>query len=184
MKAEIIAVGSELLTPDRLDTNSLYLTEQLNTIGHRGRAQDNRRRQRVVAARSVSRGAGARRADYFVGRAGADAGRSDARDCGRSARAALAARRKNRAIHSGAISLAGPRDAGAEYSAGDGAGRRGGARESARHRAGIVDRGFGAFHRVAAGAAARVEADVSRTRNAKARAPRFGRAACFSGNCA
>lgn len=31
--AEIIAVGSELLTPDRLDTNSLYLTEQLNGIG-------------------------------------------------------------------------------------------------------------------------------------------------------
>jgi nicotinamide-nucleotide amidase len=33
MKAEIIAVGSELLTPDRLDTNSLYLTEQLNSVG-------------------------------------------------------------------------------------------------------------------------------------------------------
>ncbi len=33
MYAEIIAVGSELLTPDRVDTNSLYLTEQLNTLG-------------------------------------------------------------------------------------------------------------------------------------------------------
>src|SRR6202049_2755459 len=33
MKAEIIAVGSELLTPDRLDTNSLFLTEELNSIG-------------------------------------------------------------------------------------------------------------------------------------------------------
>jgi competence/damage-inducible protein CinA-like protein len=33
MKAEIIAVGSELLTPDRLDTNSLYLTRRLNQIG-------------------------------------------------------------------------------------------------------------------------------------------------------
>ena len=31
--AAIIAVGSELLTPDRLDTNSLFITEQLNTIG-------------------------------------------------------------------------------------------------------------------------------------------------------
>ena len=31
--AEIIAVGSELLTPQRLDTNSLYLTDQLNTLG-------------------------------------------------------------------------------------------------------------------------------------------------------
>lgn len=33
MNAEIIAVGSELLTPARLDTNSLYLTDQLNNLG-------------------------------------------------------------------------------------------------------------------------------------------------------
>ncbi len=33
MKAEIIAVGSELLTPDRLDTNSLFLTAELNHLG-------------------------------------------------------------------------------------------------------------------------------------------------------
>jgi nicotinamide-nucleotide amidase len=33
VKAEIIAVGSELLTPDRLDTNSLFLTEELNKLG-------------------------------------------------------------------------------------------------------------------------------------------------------
>jgi nicotinamide-nucleotide amidase len=33
MKAEIIAVGSELLTPDRVDTNSLFLTAQLNKLG-------------------------------------------------------------------------------------------------------------------------------------------------------
>jgi nicotinamide-nucleotide amidase len=33
MKAEIIAVGSELLTPDRSDTNSLFLTEELNKLG-------------------------------------------------------------------------------------------------------------------------------------------------------
>ena len=33
MNAEIIAVGSELLTPVRVDTNSLYLTEQLNNLG-------------------------------------------------------------------------------------------------------------------------------------------------------
>ncbi len=31
--AEIIAVGSEMLTPDRLDTNSLFLTAELNTVG-------------------------------------------------------------------------------------------------------------------------------------------------------
>jgi nicotinamide-nucleotide amidase len=34
MKACIIAVGSELLTPFRVDTNSLFVTEQLNTIGY------------------------------------------------------------------------------------------------------------------------------------------------------
>jgi len=31
--AEIIAIGSELLTQSRLDTNSLFITEQLNRIG-------------------------------------------------------------------------------------------------------------------------------------------------------
>jgi nicotinamide-nucleotide amidase len=33
VNAEIIAVGSEMLTPFRTDTNSLYLTEQLNLLG-------------------------------------------------------------------------------------------------------------------------------------------------------
>ena len=33
MNAEIIAIGSELLTPYRQDTNSLYLTEKLNDLG-------------------------------------------------------------------------------------------------------------------------------------------------------
>jgi nicotinamide-nucleotide amidase len=33
MKSEIIAVGSEMLTPWRQDTNSLYVTEKLNGIG-------------------------------------------------------------------------------------------------------------------------------------------------------
>jgi len=33
MKSEIIAVGSEMLTPFRQDTNSLYLTEKLNGLG-------------------------------------------------------------------------------------------------------------------------------------------------------
>ena len=33
MNAEIIAIGSEMLTPHRVDTNSLYLTEQLNLLG-------------------------------------------------------------------------------------------------------------------------------------------------------
>ena len=33
VNAEIIAVGSEMLTPYRMDTNSLYLTDQLNQLG-------------------------------------------------------------------------------------------------------------------------------------------------------
>jgi nicotinamide-nucleotide amidase len=33
MKAEVIAVGSELLTPSHIDTNSLFITEQLNSLG-------------------------------------------------------------------------------------------------------------------------------------------------------
>jgi len=33
MRACIVAVGSEMLTPFRVDTNSLFVTEQLNTIG-------------------------------------------------------------------------------------------------------------------------------------------------------
>ena len=33
MNAEIIAIGSEMLTPYRQDTNSLYLTDQLNRLG-------------------------------------------------------------------------------------------------------------------------------------------------------
>ncbi|MFM9903824.1 MAG: competence/damage-inducible protein A [Pyrinomonadaceae bacterium] len=33
LSAEIIAIGSELLTPDKTDTNSLWLTEKLNDLG-------------------------------------------------------------------------------------------------------------------------------------------------------
>jgi nicotinamide-nucleotide amidase len=33
LNAEIIAIGSEMLTPFRLDTNSLWLTERLNAMG-------------------------------------------------------------------------------------------------------------------------------------------------------
>ena len=33
MKSEIIAIGSEMLTPFRQDTNSLHLTEKLNDLG-------------------------------------------------------------------------------------------------------------------------------------------------------
>src|SRR5215216_5635211 len=32
-RAAIIAVGSEMLTPSKIDTNSLFITEQLNLLG-------------------------------------------------------------------------------------------------------------------------------------------------------
>ena len=33
MNAEIVAVGSEMLTPTHVDTNSLFITERLNELG-------------------------------------------------------------------------------------------------------------------------------------------------------
>ena len=39
--AEIIAIGSELLTPTKTDTNSLWLTEKLNDTGIEVMLKDN-----------------------------------------------------------------------------------------------------------------------------------------------
>ncbi len=55
MKAEIIAVGSELLTPDRIDTNSLFLTAAAQSSGHRRGAQDRGRRPARARARRLPR---------------------------------------------------------------------------------------------------------------------------------
>jgi nicotinamide-nucleotide amidase len=59
MDAAIIAVGSELLTPQRLDTNSLFLTEQLNGLGVEVRAKyvvgDDRERLAETVLRAMSR---------------------------------------------------------------------------------------------------------------------------------
>jgi nicotinamide-nucleotide amidase len=58
MNAEIIAVGSEMLTPDRLDTNSLFLTGQLNLLGIEVTAKhvigDDRERLAAAIRRAVS----------------------------------------------------------------------------------------------------------------------------------
>src|ERR1035438_1053866 len=56
MKSEIIAVGSEMLTPFRQDTNSLYLTEKLNEIGvavHFKTIVGDRQRDLVAAIRTA-----------------------------------------------------------------------------------------------------------------------------------
>lgn len=59
MNAEIIAVGSEMLTPHRLDTNSLYLTGQLNLLGvdvvFKSVVGDNLRRLVAVAQHALFR---------------------------------------------------------------------------------------------------------------------------------
>jgi nicotinamide-nucleotide amidase len=61
MDAEIIAVGSEMLTPQRVDTNSLYLTGELNRLGVEVVAKcvigDNRERLADAIRRAVSRSA-------------------------------------------------------------------------------------------------------------------------------
>jgi nicotinamide-nucleotide amidase len=59
MNAEIIAVGSEMLTPDRMDTNSLYLTAELNKLGIEVVAKcvigDDRERLASAVRQSMSR---------------------------------------------------------------------------------------------------------------------------------
>jgi len=59
MDAEIIAVGSEMLTPQRVDTNSLYLTGQLNNLGVEVAAKcvigDDRERLASVVRQAMSR---------------------------------------------------------------------------------------------------------------------------------
>ena len=59
MNAEIIAVGSEMLTPQRVDTNSLYLTGELNNLGVEVVAKcvigDDRERLADAVRRALSR---------------------------------------------------------------------------------------------------------------------------------
>lgn len=58
MDAEIIAIGSELLTPFRQDTNSLYLTDKLNELGVEVRFKSvvgDRRQDLVDVARQAFR---------------------------------------------------------------------------------------------------------------------------------
>lgn len=61
MNAEIIAVGSEMLTPQRVDTNSLYLTGELNNLGVEVVTKcvigDNRERLAEATRRALSRSA-------------------------------------------------------------------------------------------------------------------------------
>ena len=59
MQAEIIAIGSEMLTPFRVDTNSLYLTDQLERLGipviRKTVVGDNREHLKAVFAEALQR---------------------------------------------------------------------------------------------------------------------------------
>jgi len=59
MKAEVIAVGSELLTPSHIDTNSLFITGQLNELGvelqGKSVAADNRDTLRAIVSDALRR---------------------------------------------------------------------------------------------------------------------------------
>jgi len=62
--AEILAVGSELLTPHRLDTNSLYLTGRLNELGVQVQAKAAVRDHRATLAAWI--GMALSRADLLI----------------------------------------------------------------------------------------------------------------------
>jgi nicotinamide-nucleotide amidase len=59
MKTEVVAVGSELLTPSHIDTNSLFLTEKLNELGielqGKSVAGDDRAALRAIVADALER---------------------------------------------------------------------------------------------------------------------------------
>src|SRR5205085_1890957 len=59
MKAEVIAVGSELLTPAHIDTNSLFITERLNELGielqGKSVAGDNRDTLKAIVSDALAR---------------------------------------------------------------------------------------------------------------------------------
>src|SRR5919112_1957827 len=59
MRAEVIAVGSEMLTPTHVDTNSLFITERLNELGidlqAKGIAADDRDVLKAVVSDALDR---------------------------------------------------------------------------------------------------------------------------------
>ena len=82
MKAEIIAVGSELLTPDRIDTNSLFLTEELNKLGIEVVRKTVVGDDRALLLEAFRDARESRATDHCVRRTWSDRRRSDARDRG------------------------------------------------------------------------------------------------------
>src|SRR5215213_8063250 len=88
LSAEIIAIGSELLTPEKTDTNSLWLTGKLNEIGIDVKLKtivgNDSRRRKTLGRRN------------YDGRLGADRRRHHAPDFGPCNRAGIGFSRRDR----------------------------------------------------------------------------------------
>ena len=154
MDAEIIAVGSELLTPFRQDTNSLYLTGKLNSLGIEVRFKtivgDDRERLAELCRAALGR------SELVILSGGLGPTEDDlnrevvAEVLGRP----LARGRGYPPANAGALGAPRTADAREQPPAGDGSGGRRLAEERARHRTGPLDRGARP-HRAAAARSAR-----------------------------
>ena len=140
MIAEIIAAGSEMLTPFRQDTNSLYLTSKLNELGvqvaFKTIVGDNL--EHLTGAAKVAIG----RADIVVFSGGLGPTEDDLTREAVGAALGLGLRRDNDilAAHVQALRGAADDDAAEQREAGGRAGGRGGAGERQWQRAGPVHR--------------------------------------------
>ena len=160
LTAEIIAIGSELLAPDRTDTNSLWLTEKLNRLGIEVKLKtivgdDDARLEEAIKD-------AVRRSKVVITTGGLGPTEDDITR-------KITARALGRRLLLDEVVLAEIRqrfqtfwrdDAGAQFAPGDGDRRRGSAAESERYRAGYVHRSSGHGDRAVAWSAARDEADV------------------------
>ena len=176
LKAEIIAVGSELLTPDRVDTNSLFLTAQLNRLG----IEVTRKTvvgDELAALRDAFHGA-MERAELVIASGGLGPTEDDRT---RDAVADLlgpktCARSRRHEQNRSALPAAWPHDVRSEHTPGDGAGRRRRPRKRSRNRAGTVA-GIARTHRDSASRpAARIESHVQRAGGTAPGAPLDGSA--------
>ncbi len=177
MNAEIIAVGSELLTPHRQDTNSLYLTEQLNDLGVEVRFKcivgDDR--EGLTAAAKLAM----RRSDIIIvlGRSWSYRRRSYARSGGRRARPRIAPRSGDRCQVGRTLRQARHEDVGQQCQAGRRFDQRSGVAQLARHRARPVDRRQvrrpGAVADAAARSSVRNEGDIRSRMSFRDCAPGF-----------
>ena len=163
-----MAVGSEMLTPFRVDTNSLIVTDRLNAIGYDVRLK-------MVVGDDIGELAAVFACALELGGCSSWSSAASVRPTTTSRGQAIArgaARCRSTCIErvvdadSGAVRPARPDDAGHQSASGDGAARRDAARESERHGAGAVDRARTTGDRRSAGSAARDDADDRSRRSA------------------